>query len=86
MHPSLMPYVSFWIVRFPPTGRQMTTAYDKPPKPLRSIEEVVAEFTADVQRLGLTDPRRSKLSAWIEVLEGHIACRGHRERTAPQEG
>jgi hypothetical protein len=44
----------------------MTTADDTPPKHLRSIDEVVAEFTAELSRLGFTNPRRSKLVTWIE--------------------
>jgi hypothetical protein len=43
---------------------------------LPSMDEVVAEFSAEMQRLRPTDARRLKLVAMIEGLEDMIARRG----------
>jgi hypothetical protein len=64
----------------------MTTDYANPPEHLRSMDEVVADLTAAIQRLGFTDPNRLKPATWIEVLEDWIASRGQGERAAPREG
>jgi hypothetical protein len=50
----------------------MTTGQTTP-EHLRSMDEVVADLTADLQRLALTDPRRLKLATWVQVLEDRIA-------------
>jgi len=48
---------------------------NRTPKRLRSMEEVVADLTAELQYLSTTDPRRLKLATMIEILEERIACR-----------
>jgi hypothetical protein len=51
---------------------------DETPVHLRSMDEVVSDLTADLERLGLTDPRRLKLTAWVQVLEDRIASRAEK--------
>jgi hypothetical protein len=46
---------------------------DPAPEHLRSMNEAVADLSADLQRLPLTDPRRLKLRIWVQVLEDRIA-------------
>jgi hypothetical protein len=45
------------------------------PEHLRSMDDVVADLTADLEHLQSTDPRRLKLAAMIVVLEDRIASR-----------
>jgi hypothetical protein len=51
-------------------------------KRLRSMEEVVADLTAELQYLSTTDPRRLKISGMIDVLQERIACRPHSDAHA----
>jgi hypothetical protein len=42
------------------------------------MDEVVSDLTADLERLGLTDPPRLKLATWVQVLEDRIASRAEK--------